>query len=194
MTRSQPREVTATFQDKPKYTLSVTKTGTGSGTVSSNIIGISCGAHCEETLVTATVVKLNASPAAGGTFAGWPGVCSGTQACSVTLNNTINVTASFNLPPCIGDGSSAAGLCCNGLKRCPDGFCRRSCPAPCIPTGSNTSGTCRTGAQRCSDGYCKFICPAPCDPKRSNAEGICCRPAIRVTDGYCKLTQVGQPL
>lgn len=80
------------------YTLVVQKQGTGSGTVVSNPAGISCGADCSETYAANTVVSLTASPAAGSLFAGWGGACSGTGACSVTLDTAKSVTATFNLP------------------------------------------------------------------------------------------------
>jgi len=43
-------------------------------------------------------VTLNSAPGAGSTFAGWSGACSGTGACSVTLNADASVTATFNNP------------------------------------------------------------------------------------------------
>jgi hypothetical protein len=41
------------------------------------------------------VVTLTAAPAAGSTFAGWSGVCSGTGGCSVTMTVARTVTATF---------------------------------------------------------------------------------------------------
>ena len=56
---SAARAVTATFNLIP-FTLSVTKAGTGSGTVSSNPAGINCGADCSEAYSPGTVVTLTA--------------------------------------------------------------------------------------------------------------------------------------
>ncbi|QQS54894.1 MAG: hypothetical protein IPM89_03375 [Candidatus Competibacteraceae bacterium] len=78
------------------YLLSVTKTGTGSGTVTSNPAGINCGADCSESYTAGTAVTLTASPVSGSIFAGWSGACSGTGACTVTLNAAQSVTATFN--------------------------------------------------------------------------------------------------
>ena len=63
---------TATFNLPPK-TLTVTKAGTGSGTVTSAPAGINCGADCTETYAYNTVVVLTPTPAAGSAFSGWSG-------------------------------------------------------------------------------------------------------------------------
>lgn len=80
------------------YTLSVGRQGTGSGTVSSSPAGISCGSTCSASFAANTQVTLTAQAAAGSTFAGWSGACSGTSSsCNVTLSSASNVTATFNL-------------------------------------------------------------------------------------------------
>jgi hypothetical protein len=89
--------VTATFAfSTGTNTLTVTKAGTGSGTVTSSPAGISCGATCSASFASNIVVALTASPAAGSTFAGWSGACSGTGGCSVTMTTATAVTATFN--------------------------------------------------------------------------------------------------
>ncbi|CAK0780704.1 hypothetical protein CCP4SC76_7560004 [Gammaproteobacteria bacterium] len=64
----------------PNYALAVAKFGTGSGTVTSNPSGISCGNDCGENFSSGTGVTLTATPASGSTFAGWSGDCSGASA------------------------------------------------------------------------------------------------------------------
>ncbi len=77
VTMSQARSVTASFQPGDQ-TLTVTRTGAGSGTVTSSPAGISCGSTCSATFPADTAVSLTATPAAGSMFTGWTGDCSGT--------------------------------------------------------------------------------------------------------------------
>lgn len=110
---SQARSVLATFvaSSPNSYTVSVAKGGTGSGTVTSSIGGLNCGATCAASLSSGTAVTLTASPAAGSTFAGWGGACSGTASCSLTVNASVSVTASFDTTVSSGGGTGLlAGL------------------------------------------------------------------------------------
>ena len=78
------------------YALTVSKTGTGAGTITSVPTGINCGSDCTEAYVSGTVVTLTATPATGSIFTGWSGGgCSGTGTCTVTMNSAANVTATF---------------------------------------------------------------------------------------------------
>ncbi|HYD42317.1 MAG TPA: glycoside hydrolase family 6 protein [Anaeromyxobacter sp.] len=77
-------------------TLTVTKAGTGSGTVTSNPAGISCGATCSASFSSTTTVTLTAAAASGSTFGGWSG-CTGTgTTCTVSMSAARSVTATFN--------------------------------------------------------------------------------------------------
>ena len=80
------------------YVLTVTKSGTGTGTVTSSPAGISCGEDCSETYTKVQKVKLTAKADASSAFTGWSGGgCSGTKTCSVTVNEPITVAAGFAL-------------------------------------------------------------------------------------------------
>jgi len=81
----------------PAAALSVFKTGTGSGTVTSAPAGINCGEACAAEFEAGKVVTLTPTAAAGSEFAGWSGACSGTGACQVTMSEAKPVTASFAL-------------------------------------------------------------------------------------------------
>jgi subtilisin family serine protease len=75
--------------------LCLTRIGTGSGSVTSSPAGIDCGASCSVTFAPGTHVTLTATPAAGSTFAGWLGACTGTGSCTVSPTMTASVTAMF---------------------------------------------------------------------------------------------------
>jgi hypothetical protein len=98
---TQARSVTATFNTPSppptQHALTVSRTGTGSGTVTSSPAGINCGSDCSQSYNSGTAVTLTASPAAGSTFAGWSGACSGTGPCNVTMSQARSATASFGV-------------------------------------------------------------------------------------------------
>ncbi len=91
------RSVTATFNAQvTTYALTVTRAGTGSGTVTSNPSGINCGSACSATYASGTTVTLTASAASGSTFGGFSGACTGTGTCTVSMTAARTVTATFN--------------------------------------------------------------------------------------------------
>jgi hypothetical protein len=92
----QARSVTATFTLQT-FTLSVSKGGAGSGTVSSSPSGIDCGSDCSEVYDYNTEVTLTATPATGSVFGGWGGACTGTGSCVVTMDQARSVTANFEV-------------------------------------------------------------------------------------------------
>jgi hypothetical protein len=82
--------------DLQTFPLTVSKAGTGSGTITSTPAGISCGTSCSGIYASGTALTLTATPAPGSTFAGWSGGgCTGTGSCTVTLNAATEVTATF---------------------------------------------------------------------------------------------------
>lgn len=110
----------------PRYTLSLSTAGTGSGAVSSSPAG--------NTYPNGTIVSLSAAPATGSTFAGWSGGgCSGTGTCLVTMTGDTSVTATFSITPetldvyTKGDGkgvvtSAPAGISCGTSCEHPYGY------------------------------------------------------------------------
>ena len=95
---ASPRSITCA--PPATYALTVSRAGTGSGTVTSSPAGISCGADCSKNYNAGTVVGLTAAPAAGSAFAGWSGDADCADG-SVTMNAARNCTATFNVnaPP-----------------------------------------------------------------------------------------------
>jgi hypothetical protein len=104
--------VTATFDVVPRA-LTVTKAGSGTGTVISSPAGIDCGATCATSFANGTMVTLTATPDAGSTFTGWGGDCTGAGPCVVTMDQDRAVTATFDLvaqPPRVLKEDAVASL------------------------------------------------------------------------------------
>jgi hypothetical protein len=78
------------------FTLTISKSGTGNGTVTSSPAGINCGSDCTEDFKVGTKITLKAKADTNLTFTGWSGGgCSGTGTCAVIMNADIAVTAGF---------------------------------------------------------------------------------------------------
>ena len=102
LTMNYTRVVTARFTAVDIHRLTVTKQGTGQGTVTSNPSGIDCGATCDSQFSQFNdeeVVTLTASASQGSTFTGWSGACSGTGPCQVTMDQARQVAATFTEDP-----------------------------------------------------------------------------------------------
>ncbi|MBD3853048.1 MAG: hypothetical protein IFK93_17190, partial [Acidobacteria bacterium] len=84
--------------------LTVTKAGTGEGTVTSDPPGIDCGATCAAPFDYGTVVTLTPSPDAGSHLVGWSGNCDPSG--QVTMDAEKTCTATFNAgdPEIFDDG------------------------------------------------------------------------------------------
>src|SRR5882672_5057673 len=78
------RTVTALFSaSSVTHLLSVATSGSGS--VTGNPSGISCGQTCSTSFAGGTSVVLTASADRGFVFTGWQGDCSGTASCTLTM-------------------------------------------------------------------------------------------------------------
>lgn len=76
-------------------TLTVTLSGSGTGTLSSTPSGLTCtGTTCKGTFAKGTVVNLAATPGAGSVFAGWNGPCTSTMASCAPPALATDVTGS----------------------------------------------------------------------------------------------------
>jgi len=126
-------------------TLTISKTGTATGAVSSAPGGIACGTSCSAIYPIGTMVMLTATPDAGAELAGWSGGgCSGTTpACTVTMDAAKSVTAIFNIaqyPVTINLGGSGTGMVVAPLAGI-------ACPGSCtamVQHGSQLSLTAST--------------------------------------------------
>ena len=164
--------VTATFTAVipiPTSTLSVSRIGSGVGTVTStNQAGINCGSVCSASFPTGSVVSLTATPSTGSTFIGWSNGCTGTGSCDVTLNADQTLVAQFDLVPDVvtlsvntsgpGDGtvtSDQGGISCPNV--CSASFLRgTTVTLTATPIGNSVFAGWRGGAP------CEAFGTAPC--------------------------------
>jgi hypothetical protein len=73
----------------------LTVTVMGGGTVTSTPAGIDCGARCSSEFDPNSMVTLTAAPAADSAFVGWSGDCTGSGACTLTMDGAKSATATF---------------------------------------------------------------------------------------------------
>lgn len=93
------KTVSAIFNLK-HYPVQVSKSGTGSGTVTSSPSGIDCGDDCLEIYKHYTRVALTAIPDANSTFSDWTGSvygCKEAPTCELYIYEDESVTAIFNI-------------------------------------------------------------------------------------------------
>ncbi len=97
MTNSGVANATYTVQQQ-SFTLTVSKTDLGGGTVTSSPAGINCGSTCSATYVSGTTVTLTATPDLLSGFGGWSGCDSVSgNTCTVDMISARSVTADFRL-------------------------------------------------------------------------------------------------
>jgi hypothetical protein len=114
--------------------LRVVKTGNGTGLVTSTPGGINCGNDCNEFFTQGTVVALTPSASVNSTFAGWSGGgCSGTGACSVTMDSAKSVTAAFMGPQKLTVTKQRVSNGTGTVASDPSGI---SCPTGCTRTNA----------------------------------------------------------
>jgi len=135
VTMSAARSVSAEFALQ-RHALTVTKSGAGSGTVTSSPAGISCGATCGAAFDHGTEVTLTATPAAGSFFVGWSGACAGSGTCKVTMSSAKSVGVEFALVPKFNLAVSTQGNGSGTVTSSPAGI---NCPADC--EGAYEQGT-----------------------------------------------------
>ena len=109
--------------------LTVSKAGTGTGTVSSAPAGINCGTDCTESYNQGTSVTLTATPAAGSKLSAWSGACTGTAAtCTVSMSAAKTVKANFVKVPTYALTVSKAGMGTGTVSSAPTGInCGTDC-------------------------------------------------------------------
>ena len=88
----------ATYTIQQSFSLTVSKTDLGGGTVTSSPAGINCGGTCSASYVSGTTVTLTATPDLLSGFGGWSGCDSVSgNTCTVEMTSARSVTADFRL-------------------------------------------------------------------------------------------------
>ncbi len=103
------------------HALDVSRTGAGTGSVTSIPVGIDCGATCSASFVHGTVVTLTATADPGFELAAWSGACSGTGTCVVTMDQARTVGAEFaveSVSPQVAALATAGGASNGVLDGC----------------------------------------------------------------------------
>jgi uncharacterized repeat protein (TIGR03803 family) len=108
----------------------LTASTNGSGKVTSADGDINCPSVCGYSYPSNTLVRLNAAPTVGWSFAGWSGACSGTGSCSVVMTQDLSVTATFTQNQ--GFYSLTVSTSGGGTVNSTDGFI--ICPGTCSHT------------------------------------------------------------
>jgi hypothetical protein len=79
-------------------TVTVTRSGNGTGSISSSPAGVACGTQCSKQFDYGSPVTLTAVPDAGATFSQWTGACAGQgAACQLTTTGPVATNAVFGL-------------------------------------------------------------------------------------------------
>ena len=103
VTMNQSQNVQATFNPAvTNFVLSLTKRGTGSGSIVSSPVGLNCGTVCAAPFAKNSKVTLTAVEGPLADVAGWSGACSGFKAqsvCTVTMSEARAASATFNPAP-----------------------------------------------------------------------------------------------
>src|ERR1019366_224002 len=136
----------ANFSATPDlFLLSVSKAGTGSGTVTSGDGFINCGTVCSYTYNSGSQVTLTETPSQDSSFTSWIGCDSSNgNTCTVTMISSRTVSATFTLNPIYytlsvstsGDGTVTST---DGFISCP-GTCSHTYPAGTPVTLNATAG------------------------------------------------------
>ena len=131
-------EACATPASATLYTVTVSRAGTGSGTITSSPSGITCGSDCTENYSSGTSIALSATPASGATFTGWSGACTGTGGCALVVEANKSLTATFatSTPATYTLTLTKSGTGSGTVTSSPSGI---TCGSDC--TESYTSGT-----------------------------------------------------
>ena len=104
---SADRDVGASFGRL--FRLDVAKSGAGTGTVTSQPVGIDCGADCAQDYAEGTAVTLTPTADPTFVFVAWSGDCAGPAPCDLTMAGPRAATARFEPVEIFKDGFESGG-------------------------------------------------------------------------------------
>jgi hypothetical protein len=109
--------------------VTVARSGSGSGVVTSTPASINCGATCTATMPVGSTLTFRAIADLNSRFDGWSGACSGTGVCAVTVGADTRVTALFiYVPTTYGLTVTNSGTGRGVVKSAPQGIdCGSKC-------------------------------------------------------------------
>ena len=144
--------------------LTVSKSGSGTGTVYSVPAGISCGATCAANFSSGTMVTLTATAGLNSSFVGWSGACSGTGTCTVTMNSATSVMATFTY-----QCTPSTEVCDNVDNNC-NGMIDEGDPGGGVPCSTGQPGVCASGVTHCQNGA--IVCVQNVYPSAETCDGL----------------------
>lgn len=115
---------------RQQFPLTVTVGGTGSGTVTSKVGGISCPSSCAANWDQGAQVELSAVADSGARFAGWSGGCTA-DPCVVTMSAAQTVSATFYAVDPVTVTLQRVGRSGGTVRSVPAGI---TCPGKCEAT------------------------------------------------------------
>jgi PASTA domain/Divergent InlB B-repeat domain len=122
--------------------VAVSKSGKGTGKITSSPRGVRCGKACSHGYAYGTSVALKAKPAKGSRFVSWSGACKGTGKCTITATDDVRVGARFAVQPCVVP--NVVGKSLQAAKRA---LRSRFCTVGTITMAGSTTGSGRVISQ-----------------------------------------------
>ena len=200
VTMSAPQSATATFT--PLVTVSSTRSGDGTGTVTSSPGGISCGGTCSASFASGATITLTASPASGSQIGAWSassGCGIGASTCQVTASAGLTVDVAFLLSnewisvSITGDGlgsvvSTPSGISCNtgsSSSPCSAVFSRGSTVTLRFAHGANSAFNSWTGCPNSSGTTCTVPTIAAATSVSADCSTICPSVCTNCGAGVC---------
>lgn len=145
LTLTSNKTVRASFLNNTTYQLTLSKSGSGTGNVSSSPAGIGCGTNCPSVAASfpsGTTVYLTATPDAASRFAGFSSNCTVVTSteCQITMTAAATVTATFIATQTLTVSKSGQGS--GAVTSSPAGIsCGSSCSSASQPFDRGTTVT-----------------------------------------------------